>query len=431
MKLEEVALNLKESYAKVGKVYLYTSGRDSVLTLVDAVAEAVPSAKEVKLALASPYVMEEGSAYFWVAYDLLDEVATGTEFDCALESVKLSGKTTAVESGDPEGSRVARNMHVMKAGENGVVEVGDEPFVFFDEGGPDGGITRGFNGTVTFAPKHEGKAVKLTFKKWNIGGNDKMYVYYGKTVGESEDLLLSSSFADEKIISFAADGSLTLKFTTTSYGSTTGLDGWEIEVSEYEIQPLSLGEVNVVRVNGEPVMRGATEVMLRVDVEVKGDKGKLTVGKMKFDNAGTTAAADIEGAKMFVTDTVSTFYDYHAFGDAQIAAPYEFEGSYEVNFPGVYRFWLVYDIAADAAVGNTLSATPVSLTVDGLEKTLDDNAVSCQVKAGFSGTYTVGTSGDADYATLTEAIAALKDGIDGPVVFELESGVYREVPSSK
>ena len=174
-------------------------------------------------------------------------------------------------------------------------------------------------------------------------------------------------------------------------------------------------------------MRGATEVMLRVDVEVKGDKGKLTVDKMKFDNAGTTAAADIEGAKMFVTDTVSTFYDYHAFGDVQIAAPYEFEGSYEVNFPGVYRFWLVYDIAADAAVGNTLSATPVSLTVDGREKTLDGNAVSCQVKAGFSGTYTVGTSGDADYATLTEAIAVLKDGIDGPVVFELESGVYREV----
>ena len=427
LKLEDITLNLKDSYAKIGKVYLYTSGRDSVLTLTGALAEAVPSAREVKLSLASPCVLEEGSAYFWVAYDLLDDVTTGTEFDCALASVTLSGKATTVEAGDPEGSRVARNIYLMKSGENGVVEVGNEPLVFFDEGGPDGGITRGFDGTVTFVPKHEGKAVKLTFKKWHIGGNDKMYVYYGKTVGESEDLLLKSSLTDEKVVSFADDGSLTLKFTTTSYGSAAGLDGWEIEVSEYEIQPLSLGEVKVERVNSEPVMRGATEVMLRVDVEVKGDKGKLTVGKMKFDNAGTTAATDIEGARMFATDTVATFFDYHPFGDVQIAAPYEFAGNYEVNFPGVYRFWLVYDVSTEAVVGHTLSATPVSLTVDGKETVMESNAVSTQVKAGFSGTYTVGTSADANYATLSDAVAALKDGIDGPVVFELEDGVYREV----
>lgn len=46
---------------------------------------------------------------------------------------------------------------------------------------------------------------------------------------------------------------------------------------------------------------------------------------------------------------------------------------------------------------------------------------------GFKGTYTVGVSDKADYASIGDAVNAMKDGIDGPVVFELENGTYNEV----
>lgn len=430
--LQEVVLNMKGAQDKVSKVYMYTSGKDSVLNVTSPIAEAVPdvSSATLKLSVTDPLALSEGASYYWIAYDMKESVAAEQVIDAALTSVKVNGDTKEPVSGDPEGERVTKSIYIMKSGENGTVKVGTQALMFYDEGGVDGGITRGFKGTVTFEPGHSGKAIKLILKKWNIGGSDKMYVYYGGEKLAKEDLLIGSTKNPQEVVSFSEDGKITLYFQTASYGSATGLDGWEIEVSEYELQPLSLGELKVNPVNERSFLKGANAAMLRVDVEVKGDKGEFTLGALKFDSKGTSFSTDIASAKVYCTDTVSVFMDMKQYGETLKESPYLFEGNYKATLPGVYKFWLVYDISGDALVGNTIKATPVSVIAQGKEIRIEEPFVAeGYVVEGFKGTYTVGASGKADYTSIAAAVNAMKDGIDGPVVFELESGTYDEIVS--
>jgi len=430
LSLEEITLNMKGAQDKVSKVYVYTSGKDSVLNLASPIAEALPDASSaaLKLTLTNPLELLEGASYYWIAYDMKENVAAEQSIDAALTSVKVSGDVKEPVSGDPAGERVTKSIYVMKSGENGTIKVGSQSLMFYDEGGVEGGITRGFKGTVTFEPEHAGKTLKLTLKKWNIGGSDKMYVYYGGEKGDKEDLLIESTKYPQEVVSFSEDGKITLYFQTASYGSSTGLDGFEIEVSEYEIQPLSLGGLKVVPVNERSFLRGANAVMLRVDVEIKGDKGEFTLDALKFSNEGTSFSTDIASARVYCTDTVSVFMNTNQYGETLKELPYQFDGNYTATLPGIYKFWLVYDISGDALTGNTIKATPVSVTAQGTETQIEEPfSAEGYIVEGFKGTYTVGVSDKADYASIGDAVNAMKDGIDGPVVFELENGTYNEV----
>ena len=430
LKLESLVLDLKGCQDKVKAVYLCTSGAKNEVEVTEYIAQATPDASNplVTLTPATPLEISEGENYYWIAFDLKENLADDAVIDCALKSLQVSGKSVVPEAGDPEGERIMKNILIMKAGDNGVVKVGPGTVAFYDEGGIEGGITRGFKGNVTFIPATPGKVIKLKLIKWNIGGNDEMEVYFGKEVGTKPDLTLESTKYKTEVLSFAEDGSMTLKFTTTSYGSSTGLDGWEIEVSEYELQPLSLGEVKAVSIAGRKALRGSLHNMLRFDIEVLGDKGLMTVDGFKMGTEGTANIADIAKATVFATDTVKTFMDLNKFAETAVAANYELNGKYEITLPGTYRFWLQYEISPETEIGNKLYALPKAVVYDGdKEVTLPAYAqANTTVMAGFNGTYTVGKSETADYIDFETAIAAMKDGIDGPVVFEIESGEYDE-----
>lgn len=428
---EGVTLNLKGCQDKVEKVYLYTSGTNDQMDLTAPIAEIVPAADnaEAVMTLARPITINEGTTYYWVAYDLKADLATDTQIDAAVKSLQLSGEQVAPKAGDPEGVRLMKNILIMKAGENGEVTVGSNSLLFYDEGGIEDGITRSFEGTITFAPKTPGKAIKLILHQWNIGGSDKMYVYFGCATKANEDLLIKSTKQPKEVISFSEDGKITLKFKTVSWGGSSGLSGWEIEVVEYEIQPLSLGKITSTVVASQNALRGANQNMVRIDVEILGDKGNYTINGFKFNTKGTSAIADIQKATIIETDTTSTFFEAAKFGELdKVTANFSISGEYKVTLPGVYRFWLQYAIAPTAKVGNRIAVTPseVLTETDNVNKLTEPKQALTTIAEGFHGTYTIGTSSDANYPTFAAAIDAMKDGIDGPVVFEVESGVYEE-----
>ena len=55
--------------------------------------------------------------------------------------------------------------------------------------------------------------------------------------------------------------------------------------------------------------------MLRVDVEIKGDKGEFTLDALKFSNEGTSFSTDIASARVYCTDTVSVFMNTNQYGE--------------------------------------------------------------------------------------------------------------------
>ena len=84
------------------------------------------------------------------------------------------------------------------------------------------------------------------------------------------------------------------------------------------------------------------------------------------------------------------------------------------------------DIANDMAEG-TQSLTCSQLTIDRLTVTPLRNATAnLNIISGMHGTYRIGASESADFATIQAAVDALIIGIDGAVTFQIENGVYNE-----
>ncbi len=71
--------------------------------------------------------------------------------------------------------------------DNKVVEVGDVPVNFYDDGGKDGKISQDFEGSITFVPATQGKSIAIDFKKL------KLFISSLGVDNEKSDVLKSQS----------------------------------------------------------------------------------------------------------------------------------------------------------------------------------------------------------------------------------------------
>lgn len=431
LSLEEVALSLKGCQDKVKKVSLYYTGKDKTFAATQLLGESTTVAGDMTIVCTTPLVLPERSSFFWIAYDMNETVTPDQKIDAALTSVKINGEAKTPVNGDPEGERLTKNIVELQNDENGTVTV-DGSLMFYDDGGSEGKYTKDLKGTITFAPKDPSQVIMLTIRKFSTNVNHEMKIYNGRGVKTTHDVKYYGNLDSklpEPFMSKADDGSLTIVFDSKSYGTVT--DGWEIEVSSYTPRPLVLGTIDVTAQNPAGLLRGMeNEVMLKVEIEVTGDKGLFNIGELTFGTTGTSNALAITAANVYFTDTISNFIDDRKFGLTQTDAPYTFNGDLTVTNPGVYKFWLTYNISEQAANGDNISATLSAITTNGTATAIEPNVVAAgSIKAGFNGSYTIGASAGANYPTITAAINALKDGVDGPVVFNLENGTYNELVS--
>lgn len=421
--LTGLALDMKGCQKEISKVTVYCSGSDSIFITANPVASVVPgtASSAMDLSLDIPMELQEGSSYFWVTYDTKEDIPAGLDIDARLKSVTLATGIKTLSAGDPEGERRTMNIYLMKNGEQQINV--ESSVMFYDDGGVNGNYSKMLEGTVTFVPK-AGDVIKMVFKRFNTYVNDDFYIYNGRETTAANQL---AKYYNEKtdlpdLVSTADDGSMTIKFKATSNLKP----GWEIEVLSYTPKPLSLGVIKATAVNSPALLKGMKGVpMLRVDVEIKGDKGVVDITRFNFNKMNTTEIS-VTAAHVYCTDTIGKFITDSSFAEAVSTAPYTFDGSYKITRSGVYKFWFAYDIASTAAVYDKIETKFTDLVIDGsLAEPAEPLIASASIKKGFSGTYTVGE--DANYLTIASAIAAMKGGIDGPVVFELENGIYNEL----
>ena len=113
------------------------------------------------------------------------------------------------------------------------------------------------------------------------------------------------------------------------------------------------------------------------------------------------------------------------FGDAQLKAPYEFVSTKNLTEAGVYHFWLTYDISSSALADEVVEASLAGLRCNGQDILLNQNVTaSASIVKGKSGVFRIGNSKEADYSTIQSALVSLTDGVEGPVVYEIENGTY-------
>lgn len=316
--------------------------------------------------------------------------------------------------------RPMENTYNLQAGDNGEIVVGNEALMFYDNGGADGKSPKNFEGQVTFRPKDAGKVVKLTFKSFSTSYNDNFYIYYGGKKTSTPDVKVSKML-EAPVVSVADDGKMTVYFKCQSYSYAS--DGWAIEVSQYELLPLSVGNMAITSVAAGESLRGSKNVpMLRAEATIDGDKGEMDFSKFVVSADGS-AEGTVAAAKIFVT-TTDQFSANNLIGSAD-TAPFEIATDYKATAPGKYYFWVAYDFNADAAEGNLGTAALTAYTANGAEtSTMASITAQTAMKAGKKGVYTVGEGGD--YATIQAAIDDIATGIEGSVTVNILSGEYNE-----
>lgn len=407
LKLGSLTLNLKGTEASISKVSVWQGDTK--------IGEAAAAA-EVEVAFPEAIELTEGNNMFTVKADVSDEAVAEAAIDAKVTAVKCGTQETAVEAGDPEGSRTLKLMYVLQSGDNGVVTVAEgKPIMFYDDGGADGNASASFTGTVTFAPKSPADGIMLKFKAWDVYYTTKLNIFQKDNAEGTYDAQYSmydKMLEQLPIRATSQDGKITVQFTT----GTSGPAGFAIEVSAYTKQDVYVKSVTTEDVSVSVVLKGQTDTrMLKIAVKTDGEKTPLDITGFMLGEADFNVISDFH---IYQTGTADGF-----------SANEEFNGKYTITDCNTYYFWLAYDIRPDAAVGQTATASLAGIVAGGETIAVSDEPAvmaSVTVAQGKSGTYTVGGT-DADYATIQGAIDNLGTlGMEGPVTLNVRAGEYNE-----
>lgn len=424
--IKTVNIDLKDSQSSLTKVNVYynnVNDRESAVAF-----GSVENPESSAIAVSGDRALAEGNNYFWVTADIKADAAPEAVVDAKLTGfVDSADEMTSVENGDPEGERVVKYIYLMQEGEN-VVTV-TNPLLFYDDGGADGKLTKGFKGTVTFIPGRENSAVQLnTLSTFSIGSG-KLYVYSGREVNADKILGTitgySTTTGPANLVSKAEDGTLTVRFEANS--SATTLDGWEMEVSLHEKTPFAIESIATQNTTDAVMRNSQANVMQQIKLSVSGDKDPIQVSGIKFnagnvDNIAATQVYFTEHKVLFVNDNVIATLNAVNEGENIIS----FSQPITISDNGDYYLWLTYDIATEAMVGEAVSAQVSAVTVAEVESAVESSAAERVIKAGLKGNYIIGASNQATYANFAEATTALAGGIEGAVTFQVEDGTYAE-----
>lgn len=407
IKIHSATVNLKGTENNISKVYLLDANGDEL--------SSADAAETVTLTLNSDVELSEGANGFVVAVDVKDEAVIDEFVDAKLTTVNV-GSDIQIENGDPDGSRIIKNVMNLAAGDNGTVTIGENSLVLYDDGGANGKYTSKFEGYVTFKPEDEGYAIELIVNNYGLSNGAVVSIYSGTAhEGEADAVVEYNYSAPEKykglsVISAAQDGSLTVYFKDGGY---TVNDGFEFEIRRHLLTNLSIDDITVASIAPAMQTVGAKDVkMLQIAVTVSGDRTPLAIDAISLSAGEHTSAT-----KIFYTDKISTFSDLN-----------EFTTPYTVSERGVYYFWITADADPDASDNDVMTVSVDNVKSADLDivPTVSETAVT-KLAHGMKGGYTIGSNAEADFKTVKAAVEALGVlGIEGNVVFSIASGTYNE-----
>lgn len=418
LQLQGVKLDLTgaESLSKVNVYYCGSTASREAASLLGSVTDPT----EGTVTITGEQALAEGDNYFYVTVDVKSDGTPEQTVDAGLKSILLDTGEEVIDN-NPEGSRLTKAMYIMQSGDNTVVV--SQPLMFYDDGGPEGDFSKGFEGAVTFVPGTAGYGIEINAVEYATGSTSNyFYVYNGREHSGTTDRIgsYSGTTGPVNVVSSAEDGSLTVYFKSATYSSP--VSGWAIEVKLHEYAPNALTAAVASSASDADVVRGSRDAeLVKIALTVEGDNGEVELNDFAFTTAGSATAA-----RLYYTGSAETFSTATAVGnEVSYGGDITFHAAEPlvINKKGTYYLWLAVDIADDAEPGSMVSATFTALSAN-----VDVEAVTATrtVKAGFKGTYVIGNSAEADFATFAAATQAMAVGVEGAVRFEVEDGTYAE-----
>ena len=327
--------------------------------------------------LALDQVLESGDNLFTIVGDI-----TGNEVGSKVQ-IGITGVTTTSQPDGVSPFVVAEALEVENpavvtiAATEQTIAVGDTPLNFYDDGGADGQISKDLKSAkITFTPATTGKKIMIDFTKMALATgsiyNQNIKVYNGTE--PTDDNLLRTILGTEtaRVRSTAADGSLTVIFTSNAYNTA---DGWEATVTQFTPQPMTVNAIETTKITGSTVSCGDTDQpVLKLNIKTENTEPLLTAKKFAFTTNGTFA--QVKKATLYYTKSTDAFATTTKIGETDIAGDaFEITATNEVSFvEGDNYLWLAYDISDLATNGQKIDATASSATLsDGTHTIADGN----------------------------------------------------------
>lgn len=348
-------------------------------------------------------------------------------------SFAIGAGQSSLEPAENRGA-IAQNRSVLNLQSgNQLVSVDNETIMFYDDGGVDGNYSNSFDGIVVLSPVTAGEYVKIIFDSFQLDtyGMHELSIYNGSEVDDEH--LIGSWEKDENpgvVKSTSIDGKLCVKFHSGSYGTPNA--GWSAQIMTFIPVSITYNDGEAFQASTESTYRNNSNVeLLKVKLDFAGELPSSHITSLKFGTDGTTNVSDIARAKVMFSDITGDISAAELFGSVVENPNGEFvvNGDVAIDSENSYYFWLCYDVASTATIGNSLDAVFSSVTVDGAEHQIvqGNPEGNRSIVEGFHGEYTLGTDENCDYQSFEQAINALSEkGIDGPVKISVKSGTYTD-----
>ena len=186
-------------------------------------------------------------------------------------------------------------------------------------------------------------------------------------------------------------------------------------VYEWSNEPMIYSSNSTTQISGPIPQGGRDQALLRFNVITEFAVDPVSATGFTFNTNGSDNASDIATARLYYTGLNTNFSTTDQYGD-DVDNPngtFAFEDEEVTLNPGNNYFWLAYDVASSASLGNVLDAEAVDVTVytpqDDAETTYDAENPAPEgnrdIQAPLAGTYYIGVGEGADYPNFTEIFA--------------------------
>lgn len=372
-KLETLSFTTSNTDVIKGEhIKLYAGQAASTAPLTELTGTVTESAGVYTLTLDAPYAFSNGANKFCLGATIEAGAAFNATGSVNITGIQTTNNFSPLTTADAV-TLTVQPMYLMA--ENATYTVSGEAN-FYDEGGKDDKVVKGFDGKVVFAPATEGSKVKLTFNSINVfytdyaanstGYVDYIKVYNGNSTNEA-DLIwqLSQSEANTTtaivLKSTAADGQLTITHKNNISYDSYLRDGWEAVVSEFIPQAMTFSAVNLSKETGTVSAGTKNAQVASIKITTAETEPALTVASLTLNTNGTYG--QISKAKLYYTKE-NSFGTSRLIGEANVIGDVvTITKNTDIAFrEGENYLWLVCDINGLAQNDEKVNVTIANIT---------------------------------------------------------------------
>ena len=352
----------------------YAGSAASVSGLTEIAGTITEDAGVYTFTLTDAQALSNGANKFCLGGDIYASAAFNATATVNITGLTTVGGYTTFVAADAVALTV-QPMYLMA--ENATYSISGETN-FYDEGGPDGKVIKGFEGKVVFEPATSDKKVKLTFNKIDVfytdyaanstGYVDYIKVYNGNSTSDADllwQITQAQASSTEAIVlkSTAADGKLTITHKCNISADANLKSGWEAVVDEFTPQPMTVSSVEVIKQSGK-VAAGTVDLEVAcIKVITAETEPALVPASLNFETNNTFA--QIKNARLYYTKD-NAFSATTKIGEAAVDAnTVTITKSNDVSFrEGENYLWIAYEIEPLAQNGQKVDfkATELAFT---------------------------------------------------------------------